>query len=109
MLALGGASWPRLGSDGDRAEMLAARGVQISPLRPTNSGFIGLVRYFRDRFEGQPLKGVALTFGAHSVRGKAIVTELASKAAWSMRCRPSCARRSRAGQPCTWRCGPIST
>ena len=75
VLALGGASWPRLGSDGAWAEMLAARGVQISPLRPTNSGFtVGWSDIFRDRFEGQPLKGVALTFGAHSVRGEAIVT-----------------------------------
>ena len=55
--------------------MLAARGVQISPLRPANSGFtVAWSDIFRDRFEGQPLKGVALTFGAHSVRGEAIVT-----------------------------------
>ena len=75
VLALGGASWPRLGSDGAWAEILAARGVQISPLRPANSGFtVAWSDVFRDRFEGQPLKGVALTFGAHSVRGEAIVT-----------------------------------
>ncbi|MBR1224454.1 MULTISPECIES: TIGR03862 family flavoprotein [unclassified Bradyrhizobium] len=75
VLALGGASWPRLGSDGAWAEMLAARGVTISPLRPANSGFsIAWSDIFRDRFEGQPLKGVALTFGAHSVRGEAIIT-----------------------------------
>ena len=75
VLALGGASWPRLGSDGAWAEMLAAKGVQISPLRPANSGFtVAWSDIFRDRFEGQPLKGVALTFGAHSVRGEAIVT-----------------------------------
>ena len=75
VLALGGASWPRLGSDGAWAEMLAAKGVQISPLRPANSGFtVAWSDIFRDRFEGQPLKGVALTFGAHTVRGEAIVT-----------------------------------
>ena len=75
VLALGGASWPRLGSDGAWAEILAARGVQISPLRPANSGFtVAWSDIFRDRFEGQPLKGVALTIGAHSVRGEAIVT-----------------------------------
>ena len=75
VLALGGASWPRLGSDGAWAEMLAARGVKISPLRPANSGFtVPWSDIFRDRFEGQPLKGVALTFGAHSVRGEAVVT-----------------------------------
>jgi uncharacterized flavoprotein (TIGR03862 family) len=75
VLALGGASWPRLGSDGTWAETLAAKGVQISPLRPANSGFtVAWSDIFRDRFEGQPLKGVALTFGAHRVRGEAVVT-----------------------------------
>ena len=75
VLALGGASWPRLGSDGAWAKILAAKGVKISPLRPANSGFtVAWSDIFRDRFEGQPLKGVALTFGAHSVRGEAIVT-----------------------------------
>jgi uncharacterized flavoprotein (TIGR03862 family) len=75
VLALGGASWPRLGSDGAWAETLAAKGVAISPLRPANSGFtVTWSDIFRDRFEGQPLKGVALSFGAHSVRGEAIIT-----------------------------------
>jgi uncharacterized flavoprotein (TIGR03862 family) len=75
VLALGGASWPRLGSDGAWADTLATRGVKISPLRPANSGFtVAWSDIFRDRFEGQPVKGVALTFGAHSVRGEAIVT-----------------------------------
>ena len=75
VLALGGASWPRLGSDGAWVETVVAKGVRISPLRPANSGFIvPWSDIFRDRFEGQPLNGVALTFGAHSVRGEAIVT-----------------------------------
>jgi uncharacterized flavoprotein (TIGR03862 family) len=75
VLALGGASWPRLGSDGAWAEILTTRGVKISKLRPANSGFtVAWSDIFRDRFEGQPLKGVALSFGAHSVRGEAIVT-----------------------------------
>lgn len=75
VLALGGASWPRLGSDGVWTVTLAAKGVKISPLRPANSGFtVAWSEIFRDRFEGQPLKGVALTFGAHCVRGEAIVT-----------------------------------
>ena len=77
VLALGGASWPRLGSDGTWAETLVAKGVQISPLRPANSGFtVPWSDIFRDRFEGQPLKGVALTFGAHRVRGEAVVTRI---------------------------------
>jgi hypothetical protein len=75
VLALGGASWPRLGSDGSWAAILAAKGVMISPLRPANSGFnIAWSDIFRDRFEGQPLKGVALTSGEHSVRGEAVIT-----------------------------------
>ena len=75
VLALGGASWPRLGSDGAWVETLDAKGVKISPLRPANSGFtVDWSDIFRDRFEGQPLKGVALTFGTHTVRGEAIVT-----------------------------------
>ncbi|THD65490.1 MAG: TIGR03862 family flavoprotein [Bradyrhizobium sp.] len=75
VLALGGASWPRLGSDGAWVETLAANGVKISPLRAANCGFtVAWSDIFRDRFEGQPLKGVALTFGSHTVRGEAVVT-----------------------------------
>ena len=75
VLALGGASWPRLGSDGSWADILAAKGVRVSPLQPANSGFtVAWSDIFRDRFEGQPLKGVALTFGARTVRGEAIIT-----------------------------------
>jgi uncharacterized flavoprotein (TIGR03862 family) len=75
VLALGGASWPRLGSDGAWVETLAAKGVKLSELRPANSGFtVAWSDIFRDRFEGQPLKGVVLSFGSHTVRGEAIVT-----------------------------------
>jgi uncharacterized flavoprotein (TIGR03862 family) len=75
VLALGGASWPRLGSDGGWVATLAAKGIAVSPLRPANSGFIvAWSEIFRERYEGQPLKGVALTFGARTVRGEAIVT-----------------------------------
>lgn len=75
VLALGGASWPRLGSDGGWADILASKGVAISKLRPANSGFtVAWSDVFRDRFEGQPLKGVALTIGANTVRGEAMIT-----------------------------------
>ena len=75
VLALGGASWPRLGSDGAWAGVLAAKGVAISPLRPANCGFtVAWSDIFRERFEGQPLKGAALSFGSTMVRGEAIVT-----------------------------------
>jgi uncharacterized flavoprotein (TIGR03862 family) len=56
-------------------ETLAARGIAISPLRSANCGFtVAWSDIFRDRFEGQPLKGVAFSFGSHSVRGEAVVT-----------------------------------
>jgi len=75
VLALGGASWPRLGSDGSWVEALAAKGVTISPLRPANCGFtVAWSGIFRDRFQGQPLKGISLSFGAHTVRGEAMIT-----------------------------------
>jgi uncharacterized flavoprotein (TIGR03862 family) len=75
VLALGGASWPRLGSNGAWVETLAAKGVAVSPLRPANCGFTAAwSEIFRDRFEGQPLKGIALSFGSHTVRGEAIIT-----------------------------------
>ncbi|MEH6950232.1 TIGR03862 family flavoprotein [Nitrobacter sp. NHB1] len=75
VMALGGASWPRLGSDGAWVEWLAGRGIAISPLRPANSGFtVAWSSVFRDRFEGQPLKNVALSCGSHEVRGEAVIT-----------------------------------
>jgi uncharacterized flavoprotein (TIGR03862 family) len=75
VLALGGASWPRLGSDGGWVEALAAKGVAISSLRPANCGFtVAWSDIFRDRFEGQPLKGIALSLGSHTLRGEAMMT-----------------------------------
>ena len=75
VLALGGASWPRLGSDGSWVEALRARGVNISPLKPANSGFtVNWSDIFRERFEGVPLKGIALSFAGLNVRGEAVVT-----------------------------------
>ena len=75
VLALGGASWPRLGSDAGWVDILAAKGVAISPLKPANCGFaVAWSDVFRDRFEGEPLKGVVLSVGPHSARGEAVVT-----------------------------------
>lgn len=75
VLALGGASWPRLGSDGGWAERLAARGVALAPFRASNSGFaVGWSDLFRERFAGQPIKGAAFTHGETTVRGEAMVT-----------------------------------
>lgn len=75
VLALGGASWPKLGADGSWVEVLAAHGVPVAPLRPANCGFIvAWSDLFRDRFAGQPLKNVALSFAGRRVRGEAVIT-----------------------------------
>jgi uncharacterized flavoprotein (TIGR03862 family) len=75
IMALGGASWPRLGSDGVWIEYLAGKGVTVSPLQPANCAFtVAWSEFFRDRFEGQPLKNVALLFGSHTMRGEVLVT-----------------------------------
>ena len=74
VLALGGASWPRLGSDGGWADVLAKAGIAVTPLRPANCGFIAnWSDVFRERFQGQPLKRIELSFGGQSVRGEAII------------------------------------
>ena len=65
VLALGGGSWSRLGSDGAWVPLLAQRGVAIAPLLPSNCGFEvagGWSEHLRARFAGQPLKTVALRF-----------------------------------------------
>jgi uncharacterized flavoprotein (TIGR03862 family) len=75
ILALGGGSWAKLGSDGAWTSMLAARGVSIAPFRPANCGF--LVRWsdvFATRFAGEPLKGIALTHADEIVRGEAMIS-----------------------------------
>lgn len=74
ILALGGASWPRLGGDGGWVPILAARGVAIAPLLPANTGVeIAWSPHLRDRFAGTPLKRIALTFDGRTVRGEAVI------------------------------------
>jgi uncharacterized flavoprotein (TIGR03862 family) len=75
VLALGGASWPRLGSDGGWVEILRAQGIVVSDLRPANCGFlVEWSELFRGRFEGVPLKRIALSFGGETIRGEVVVT-----------------------------------
>jgi len=69
LLALGGGSWARLGSDGAWVPLLVARGVPVAPLKPANCGFDAAGRdgqgwsaHFRERFAGQPFKSVAIDF-----------------------------------------------
>jgi uncharacterized flavoprotein (TIGR03862 family) len=74
VLALGGASWARLGSDGGWAGLLADKGVSLAPFKPSNGGFtVAWSDVFRDRFAGQPLKSVALTLGHRMVKGDAMI------------------------------------
>jgi uncharacterized flavoprotein (TIGR03862 family) len=92
VLALGGASWPQLGSDGSWLALLRARGVALAPLQPSNCGFDvvhpaadgtevpGWSDHFRTRFAGQPLKTVALACIAADgatfhQRGEFVVTD----------------------------------
>lgn len=65
VLALGGASWARLGSDGAWVPRLQAEGVDVAPLQPSNCGFDvagGWSPFFLERFAGQPFKSVAVRF-----------------------------------------------
>jgi uncharacterized flavoprotein (TIGR03862 family) len=76
ILALGGASWPRLGSDASWVTQLRRRGVAVNDFVPANCGIaIPWSPHFRERFAGEPLKRIAVTSGGRSVRGEAMVTE----------------------------------
>ncbi len=72
VLALGGASWPRLGSDGGWTGRLP--GIDVRPLRPANCGFLLAWSAPFLRFAGTPLKRIALSFAGRTVRGEAMVT-----------------------------------
>ncbi|WP_439595917.1 TIGR03862 family flavoprotein [Falsiroseomonas sp.] len=73
VLALGGASWPRLGSDGHWPALLP--GIRTVPWAPANMGFdVAWSDHFRDRHQGTPLKRIGLRFGEITLRGEAMVT-----------------------------------
>ncbi|HEY6095390.1 MAG TPA: TIGR03862 family flavoprotein, partial [Gallionellaceae bacterium] len=80
VLALGGGSWPQLGSTGAWLPILEQRGVEVAPLRPANCGFdVGWSEHFRTRFAGQPLKAVVASFTdaagvSHRRQGDCVVT-----------------------------------
>ena len=78
VLALGGASWPRLGSDGTWVPWLEQRGVAIEPLAAANCGFDvsnGWSEYFSSRYAGQPFKSVAIRFGSFHRQGEFVATD----------------------------------
>jgi len=73
VLALGGASWPKLGADGSWAALLPD--IEIAPLRPANCGFeVKWSVIFRNRFAGSPLKRIAASLGDRTVQGEAVIT-----------------------------------
>jgi len=77
LLALGGGSWARLGSDGAWTALLQARGVEVAVLKPSNCGFevAGWSEYLRDKFAGAPLKNVALSLPDQAPRiGEFVLT-----------------------------------
>jgi uncharacterized flavoprotein (TIGR03862 family) len=77
LLALGGGSWARLGSDGAWLPLLAARGVQCAPLQPSNCGFsvAGWSPWFADKFAGAPVKSTAIALAQQSARlGEFVIT-----------------------------------
>ena len=74
VLALGGASWARLGSDGAWTAILAAEGVPLSPFAPANMGLCVAWSAPMQRHFGQPLKSVALRAGGRQVRGECVIS-----------------------------------
>ena len=99
IFALGGASWPRLGSDGHWTTIFAEAGIAVSPLKPSNCGFAAdFSDLFRERFEGQPLKGAEFSFGGERVRGEAVVTRIGLEGGAVYALSPQSARRHRTGR-----------
>ena len=75
LLALGGGSWPRMGSDGGWTQYLTEKNIAVAPLRPSNCGFIvPWSDYFAERFAGQPLKPVAAKTDCGMRQGEIIIT-----------------------------------
>ena len=76
VLALGGGSWPKLGSDGAWVKTLSARGITVAPLLPANCGFdVAWSEFFRGKFAGEPVKPVIARFGDITRKGEFVVTE----------------------------------
>jgi uncharacterized flavoprotein (TIGR03862 family) len=76
ILALGGGSWAKLGSDGAWVRLLQARGIAIAPLKPANCGFdVGWSQHFRDKFSGQPVKSVVAMFANQKRQGEFVISQ----------------------------------
>jgi uncharacterized flavoprotein (TIGR03862 family) len=76
LLALGGASWPKLGSNANWVSLLASKGVYIAPFRPANCGFdVNWSDDFRQRYAGSPVKAVTATSDAGILKGEFVVSQ----------------------------------
>ncbi len=76
ILALGGASWPKLGSSGDWTNLLEQRGITISPFRPANCGFkVEWSDILKSKSAGEPLKAVTLTHNGIARQGDIMIAE----------------------------------
>lgn len=76
LLALGGGSWPELGSDGSWIPILEKHQVEIAPLKPANCGFdVEWTSHFREKFAGEPVKSAAVTLKGIRKLGEFIITE----------------------------------
>jgi uncharacterized flavoprotein (TIGR03862 family) len=76
VLALGGGSWRRLGSDGAWVDWLRQAGAEVEPLRPSNCGFdVAWSPHFREKYEGHPVKSVVLSFGEFHQQGEFVITK----------------------------------
>ena len=76
IFALGGASWPRLGSDGFWKKILTEAEIGVSPLQPANCGFcVDWSESFRGRFAGVPVKGAGFSCAGQNLRGEATITK----------------------------------
>lgn len=76
LLALGGASWPRLGADGGWVAIFEQAKIAVSRLRPANCGFaVNWSPRLRQRCAGQPIKSMRAMFATHVVRGEAMITD----------------------------------
>lgn len=75
ILALGGGSWARLGSDGSFVDIFRRAGIEVAPLRASNCGvLLEWSAHFKERFQGQPLKRIGLRFGDQYLRGEILIT-----------------------------------
>jgi hypothetical protein len=75
ILALGGSSWSKLGSDGKWDKILKKRKINLNPFKPTNVGIIVNWSKFMQKYAGEPLKNIKISSGDLAVKGEAMVTK----------------------------------